>query len=328
MFKSLKSIVVIALVGAVVIAGALLVSGWTKAAPAASAAPAAPAAETSSALNVDVGKYANLAVKSFEGQLGIDDTQLNAAFTGAVGDTLDQAVKDGLLTADQAAQVNAFVKDGVTGLIAKLQAFMPRFGTAQKSGGMTARMPMAHPLPGLKNAASLDRAKYANLFITAFESRLNIDDARLNAALNAAVTATTAQAVTDGWLTSDQATQLDNFATMGVRQLAALTNRFPFGGARGPLAGMWQPATLASALGMSSADLEAQLKAGKSIANIAAAQHLDLAQVKQTILSQFKTQLDTAVKNGKLTQTLADVVLAKFSSSLDALINKSISAPK
>ncbi len=327
MLKSLKSIAVITVVGALVIAGALIVSSWTKAAPAASAAPAAPAAGTSSALNVDVAKYANLAVKSFEGQLGIDDTELNAAFTGAVNDTLVQAVKDGLLTADQAAQVNAFVKGGVTGLITKLQAFGPGFGAAQKSETMAARIPMVHLLTGLKSAASIDRTRYANLFITAFESHLNIDDAKLNAALSAAATATTAQAVTDGWLTSDQATQLSNFATMGVRQLAALTNKFPFG-ARNPLGGVWQPTTIASALGMSSADLEAQLKAGKSIADIAAAQHLDLAQVKQTILAQFKTQLDTAVKNGQLTQTLADAVLAKFSSSLDALINKSMAAPK
>ncbi len=309
-------------------AGAILVSGWTKATPAASAAPAAPAAGTNSALNIDVAKYANLALKSFEGQLGIDDTQLNAAFVGAVGDTLDQVVKDGLLTADQAAPLNTFVKDGVTGLITKMQTFMSEFGTAQKSEAMAAWMPLAHTLTGLKKAASIDRAKYANLFITAFESRLNIDDAKLNAALNAAATATTAQAVTDGWLTSDQATQLNSFAAIGVRQLAALTNKFPFGGTRDPLAKGWQPATIASALGLSSADLEAQLKAGKSIADIAAAQHLDLAQVKQTILSQFRTQLDTAVKNGKITQTLADAVLAKFSSSLDVLINKSMSAPK
>ncbi len=423
MFKSFKTIGVVLIAGVLVIAGVIAAAGWTQAAPTAAAANTAPQSQASGILHLDAGKYIDLALKTFEGQLGIDDAQLNAAFTGAVSDTLNQAVSDGLITADLASQANAFVKDGVTGLIGTFKAFMPKFGLGQahqssgpaldalksaslastlglssadfenelKSGKSIAAIAQEHHVdlaalqntmlanvknkleavvgegkltqgqadqiyaalsmklnaiaagkssanssakswPLLKDIATIDRAKYANLFITAFESHLGIDDAKLNAAFSATASAITAQAVTDGILTSDQATQINNIAQkMDVRQLAAMANKFPlgaFGGMRNPLASGWKPEAFAAVLGMSSTDLEAQLKAGKSIADIAAAQHLDLTQVKQAIQTQFKAQLDTAVKNGKLTQTLADQIYAQLTAKLDTLITKSLSPQK
>ncbi len=420
MFKSLKTIAVVLVVGAMVVAGAIAVGGWAQATPAASAAAVAPMTAPAADLHLDIAKYADLALTSFEKQLGIDDAQLNAAFTGAVGDTLKQAVTDGILTSEQAAQANAFVKDGVTGLIAKLKTFAPKFGLGQnrqntglktnvlapaslaaalglnsadfenelRSGKSIADIAQEHHIdltalqstvlanakreldaavsagqltqsqadqmeaaltmklkaivsqttspnssarPLLKDAVTIDRAKYANLFITAFESRLGIDDARLDAAFKATVSATTAQAITDGILTSDQAAQVNDFAGMGVRQLAALTNKFPFGpfgGARNPLGNSLPSAAIASALKLSTTDLEVQLKAGKSIADIAAAQHLDLTQVKQALQAQLKAQLDDAVRNGKLTQMLADQIYAKLNAGLDTLITRPLFASK
>lgn len=423
MFKSFKTIGVVLIAGVLVIGGVIAAAGWTQATPTVAAAIPAARSQGSGTLPLDVDKYIDLALKTFEGQLGIDDAKLNAAFTGAVDDTLKQAVSDGLIATDFAAQANAFVKDGVTGLIANVKAFMPKFGLGParqssgpsmdalksaslaaelglsstdfenelKSGKSIAEIAQEHHVdlaalqntmlanvkqkldavvgegkltqnqadqiyaalsmklnamaagkssanssakswPLLKDIASIDRAKYANLFITAFESRLGIDDAKLNTAGAATVAALTAQAVSDDLLTSEQATQINNIAQkMDVRQLAAMANKFPFGAfgrMRNPLAGGFKPAMIASALGMSSADLEAQLKAGKSIADIAAAQHLDLAQVKQALQAQFKAQLDTAVKNGKLTQTLADQIYAQLTAKLDTLITKSLSPQK
>ena len=63
-------------------------------------------------LRLNMVKYADLFIKSFEGQLGIDDTRLDAAFTGAAADTIDQASKDGVVTADQAAQPRPLSKMG------------------------------------------------------------------------------------------------------------------------------------------------------------------------------------------------------------------------
>ena len=326
MFKSRKSMAVMLVVGALVLAGGAAVAGSMQSAPVAAAAPAVPQVTAANGPRFDVAKYADLALRSFEGQLNIDDAQLDTAFAGAVSDTLDQLVKDGVITADQATQINAFVKDGVTGLVSKLKTFASRFGPGQShvDADRPASNALSHAslLAKAKSMTATDRAKYADLFLTAFESRLGIDDAKLDAAFTATVSATVEQAVTDSILTSDQATRINDFAKLGVRQLASLASKFPFGafgGARG-LLGVLQPAEIASALGMNSADLEAQLKAGQTIAGIAAARHLDLTQVKQSILTQLRTGLDAAVKSGKLTQTIADQLYAKLSGSIDTLV--------
>ena len=421
MFKSTKTIAAGLVIGALVLVGGVAAAGAAQTAPTAAAAPAAQAANTANGPRLDVAKYADLALHSFEAQLGIDDAKLNAAFTGAVSDTLDQAVKDGILTSAQAAQINTFVKDGVTGLIAKLKAFAPKFVLGQnragrnpagmalspasfaaalgissseletelKSGKSIAAIAKEHnvdlqalkntllakaksdldasvsrgeltqsqadqtyqalsqkldgfiaqsaqapgpaqKIPFGKNMASIDPTKYANLFLTAFESRLGIDDAKLDAAFQAAVSDAGGQAVKDDVITAAQAAQANHFAQMGVRQLATFAGKMPFGmlgGLRGPLGGMLQPAAIAEVLGISSSDLEAQLKAGQSIAEIAAAHHLDLAQVKQGILAQFKQKLDAAVQSGALTQAMADQIYTKVSIGIDTLVTRSMTGP-
>ena len=309
MFKSRKTMAALLVVGVLVIAGTIAVAGWAHAAPAATAS-AAPAAQVANVLDkphIDMAKYADLLVKSFEGHLNIDDAKLNAAFAGAVSATLDQAVKDGLVTSAQAAQVNTFAKDGVTGLVSRMKTYSSKFGarpnggakafpagnalspaslaaalnmsssdleTELKSGksladiakehhvdlqtvkntvlakaksaldsavssgaltqseadqmmqGLSQKMDMVMSStvrPFAKSAAAIDHAKYANLFLTAFESQLGIDDAQLNAALTASVAEVSAQAVKDGAITTEMAAQANSLAEMGVRQLASLS---------------------------------------------------------------------------------------------------------
>jgi hypothetical protein len=45
--------------------------------------------------------------------------------------------------------------------------------------------------------------------------------------------------------------------------------------------------------------------------------------VKQALLAQLKTQLNSAVQNGKLAQTMADQMYAKISSGIDTLVTNS-----
>ncbi len=79
--------------------------------------------------------------------------------------------------------------------------------------------------PTTKSLPTIDVTKYANLFLDAFESRLTIDDAKLDAAGAAAVSETVAQAVKDGVITTAQADQANAFAKMGARELAPLANK-------------------------------------------------------------------------------------------------------
>ncbi len=77
----------------------------------------------------------------------------------------------------------------------------------------------------------------------------------------------------------------------------------------------------AKALGLTSDELKAQLKAGKSIADVATDKKVDLKTVKDAMTAAVKTTLDAQVKDGKLTQAQADKISAAFAKKLDKLVN-------
>lgn len=87
-----------------------------------------------------------------------------------------------------------------------------------------------------------------------------------------------------------------------------------FGAGRGWAKGIGAPSlnTIASALNMTVAELQAELQAGKSVADIAAAKEIALEKVINALVDEYKRQLDAAVAAGRLTQAQADALLANF----------------
>lgn len=84
----------------------------------------------------------------------------------------------------------------------------------------------------------------------------------------------------------------------------------------GPFAG----AALAKYLGLTEAQLAEQLRAGKSLADIAAAQGKSVAGLKDAILAAAKTHLDQEVSEGELTAAEAAMRLADFKANLDDIV--------
>jgi len=76
---------------------------------------------------------------------------------------------------------------------------------------------------------------------------------------------------------------------------------------------------LADALGITGAQLRTQLRAGKSIGDIAKAQGKSLDDVRASLKADTKTALDKAVKHGDLTQKQADDLLAHVDEALSHL---------
>lgn len=74
----------------------------------------------------------------------------------------------------------------------------------------------------------------------------------------------------------------------------------------------------ATAANMTPKELKAQLKSGKSIADVAGA---NLDAVKTQITKDAKAKLDAAVAGNKLTQAQADTALQKLTDSLDKILN-------
>jgi len=84
-------------------------------------------------------------------------------------------------------------------------------------------------------------------------------------------------------------------------------------GQRGSFLGQAELDAAAKALGMTSADLSAELKSGKTLSAIATEKGVNLQTVQQAIQAarnaQFTTQINQAVTAGKMTQAKANWLL-------------------
>jgi hypothetical protein len=157
-------------------------------------------------------------------------------------------------------------------------------------------------------------------------SRLNVTEEQLATAVGGALSDTTGQLVKDGKLTQDQATRLSAIATelfkgISVPPSPVLIAQFmglmPF-----DLAQLRQvESDVAQVLKLQTSELEAKVKAGQSLSEIATAQGVELQKVKDTLLSSSKTQLDASVKAGKLTQLQADQAYKYAPKLIDKLVD-------
>jgi Zn-dependent oligopeptidase len=159
----------------------------------------------------------------------------------------------------------------------------------------------------------------------------NIDLATVKAALLAEAKAHVDAAVAAGKHT----------AAEGVAKLAEVTSRIdtmlttaglPARGSRG-MGGMsghkgkggpgkFMSATLATTLKLTQEDLKTQLHSGKSLADVAKAQSVDIADVKAVLTSDFSAHLAEEVTSGEHTQAEADAKLAEFKTNLDTMVNR------
>jgi hypothetical protein len=68
-------------------------------------------------------------------------------------------------------------------------------------------------------------------------------------------------------------------------------------------------------------DLMTALKDGKSLADVAAAQGINVDKLTADLLAQVKTQLDGLVSDGKLTQEQADSIYTQTESNIDQIVS-------
>lgn len=78
---------------------------------------------------------------------------------------------------------------------------------------------------------------------------------------------------------------------------------------------------LATVLGLSTAELQTQLQSGKTLAEIATAQSVDVSKVIDSIVADAMSKLDAEVKAGDLTQTEADSRLAEITTRVTDMVN-------
>jgi len=100
---------------------------------------------------------------------------------------------------------------------------------------------------------------------------------------------------------------------------AEVGNRpFPGPGRHGEAPGL---DAAAKAIGISTSELRTQLRDGKTIADVAKAQGVDVSRVVAAMVSDARSHLDRAVANGRLTQARADRQKAQLTQRITDLVN-------
>ena len=162
-----------------------------------------------------------------------------------------------------------------------------------------------------------DVAKAKNIDIATVKAALLVE---AKAHIDAEVAAGKHTAAEGATKLAEMTSRIDTMLTT-----AGLPARGPQGdgghkGKGGP--GKIMSATLATTLKLTQEELKTQLHSGKSLADVAKAQSVDIADVKTVLTSDITAHLAEEVTSGKHTQAEADAKLAEFKTNLDTMVNR------
>jgi hypothetical protein len=162
----------------------------------------------------------------------------------------------------------------------------------------------------------------SQIFVQKLAGILHLSQSQTSADLKQAELQTVDQMVEDGQLTQAQANRIKQRIQSGKGSGPFFG--FPRGGRFGNSALITSLRTVelnavAGALGMSASDLETQLRAGKTIADLEQSKGVSDATVRTAAHDAAKTTLDPAVKNGTITQSQEDTILQRIASGPEPL---------
>jgi polyhydroxyalkanoate synthesis regulator phasin len=191
---------------------------------------------------------------------------------------------------------------------------------AAVGGAALAQVTPQTPTPAAKPA----RAQQQDAFLGALASKLGKSPDEVRAAVVAAQKELVDRAVAAGRLTQAQGERLKQRIDQTGGRGALRAPKLP-GKAQRPAMPAIRASIgdLATFLGLSSAQqLGQELRAGKSLAQIAQEHGKTRDQLKQYLTDQARTRADEAVKNGRLTQDQANRAVQAFTQNLDRMIDR------
>jgi hypothetical protein len=173
-------------------------------------------------------------------------------------------------------------------------------------------------------AAGARGAAYCADFRKAFAADLGVDESALVPAARKAALSTIDAAVADGTMTKTAADRLKaRIEAADANACALLAGRIGAGRAGagaggGAVLGVARDglAAAAEALGMTPAELGARLRGGSTLKDVATAKGVPYATVSAAVVASVKTDLDAAVRAGKIPQAREDRVLERLSKNL------------
>jgi hypothetical protein len=164
-------------------------------------------------------------------------------------------------------------------------------------------------------------AEYCADFRRAFAANLGVEESALAPAARKAAIATIDAAVASGELQAAAAERLKKRIEATESDVCALlagkVGAFKAAGAARSLGVVKNGVTAAAkALGITPAELGAELRGGKSLKEIADTKGVPVATVTAAVLAAVKADLDEAVKAGTLKQARADRILVRLERNL------------
>lgn len=186
----------------------------------------------------------------------------------------------------------------------------------------------AASLAGGAYAATQSGGNPRQAFLNDAARRLHVTPAQLQAALTGAAIDRLNAAVKAGRLTQAQANALEQRIRSGhaLGPMGFGLRRHFFGGPRllGPPRPLGPPPQLRAAatyLGLSTQQLVDQLRAGRTLSQIAKAHGKSVTGLEQAMLAAFRSRLDRAVTAGILTKAQEQRLLSLWSAHLARLID-------
>jgi len=88
-----------------------------------------------------------------------------------------------------------------------------------------------------------------------------------------------------------------------------------------------QPDEVATLLGMTAEEIQAERQAGKSLAEIAASKGVSTDELISTILDAKKAQLAALVADGKLSQAQADLMIERMTEQIKVMVERTTTGP-
>ena len=186
----------------------------------------------------------------------------------------------------------------------------------------------AEGTPTAKTERANRAQEYGQSFLAKLAAALGVDQAKLTESIKTAGIETIDEAVAKGDLAQNRADAMKERIAEGRQSLV-----MPFGGRGGPMggergmpgkAGMsgvfglrdgGAETAIAEKLGLTTDQLHEQLRAGKSLTDLATEKGVSADDLKAVATAAHKAHLDQAVADGKLTQAQADAMLERMESA-------------
>ena len=307
--------------------------GTTAAAPPADpAAPAAPALQAAAATATplpanapgkDQDYYGNLLAQNFATRLGVDRATLDAAFSAAVQDTTDQAVRDSKLTPDQAGKVRQIAGSGLAALLgSSLNA--GESGPGFEAADVDAVVGAVAQLLGM-NADQLRAATRGGQTLDALAQAHHVTMQQVRDAALHALRARLDLGVQSGkWTQAGADKMYQGYSNEIDNVLRKMTGALAKPDDSGP-AGAFGPAVegaIANLFHMSADEFAVAIKSGQTLAALEQAHNVDHAQVRAAALAAAQTMINQGLHSGQWTQAQVDAQVGNVGDFVDRLLTK------